>query len=364
MIKENALVEKRNIFNEIKLNEMSLQELRFFSIYLSKINARDLSTRVVSFSVESFRQIMEIGQAKISHLKETTDNLLCKIVSIPLEDGGYESFQLFKRCKVYRNKAYNNEWWIDIDAHDQALGLLFDFKTNYFKYKLWNILRLKSVNQFRMYELLKQYENIGCKTITVSKLREYLNIEPNEYLRWERFRIKVLDSCQKALEEHTDIKYTYETIKQGQGGKITALKFFIEGNEGYKAPLTFDEFVSTSLNISAKSDLSEKSQYTLGYCREAKEESEELFYNYKNETLSSFADACEKEFNEEQMQVLYNYLIKIIPGSGDMFVDRYDFLKKHYDNMCCRDKDLKLGKINNRFKYLSAILENEYKSRI
>ena len=45
----------------------------------------------------------------------------------------------------------------EIDAHDRALPLMFDFKNKYFKYELWNALRLKSPNQVRMYEILKQW---------------------------------------------------------------------------------------------------------------------------------------------------------------------------------------------------------------
>lgn len=33
---ETAIVEKRNVLNELRSNNMNLQELRFFSIYLAK----------------------------------------------------------------------------------------------------------------------------------------------------------------------------------------------------------------------------------------------------------------------------------------------------------------------------------------
>lgn len=44
---ENAIVSKRNVLNELRSNNMTVQELRFFSIYLSKINPWDISTRAV-----------------------------------------------------------------------------------------------------------------------------------------------------------------------------------------------------------------------------------------------------------------------------------------------------------------------------
>ena len=67
-IDKNNLIEKRNVLNEIRKNSMSLQELRFFSIYLSKINARDVSTRQVFFPLEDFQRIMEFGRLNIQQL--------------------------------------------------------------------------------------------------------------------------------------------------------------------------------------------------------------------------------------------------------------------------------------------------------
>lgn len=56
-IKKSNLIEKRNILNEVRQNNMTLQEIRFFSIYLSKINARDLSTRTVTFPLQDFQKL-------------------------------------------------------------------------------------------------------------------------------------------------------------------------------------------------------------------------------------------------------------------------------------------------------------------
>lgn len=48
------IVEKSNSLNELRLNGMTLQQLRFFSIYLAKINARNIDTRKVIFKLEEF----------------------------------------------------------------------------------------------------------------------------------------------------------------------------------------------------------------------------------------------------------------------------------------------------------------------
>ena len=78
---KKAIVQKRNILNELRSNNMTLQELRFFSIYLSKINPRDVSTRVVRFPLSDFQKIMELGtDMNISHFKLTVRRILQQIV--------------------------------------------------------------------------------------------------------------------------------------------------------------------------------------------------------------------------------------------------------------------------------------------
>jgi len=68
-----------------------------------------------------------------------TKDLLRQVVSVPNEKDGYSQFQLFKECRVDKNE--NNELYVEIDAHDKALPLMFEFKEKYFTYELWNALR-------------------------------------------------------------------------------------------------------------------------------------------------------------------------------------------------------------------------------
>ena len=120
------LVEKRNILTELRSNTMSLQELRFLSIYLAKINARDSSTRVVRFEISEFQHIMELGRLNIDHLQKATNSLLSKVINIPKDNGGYTGFTLFQQCTV--DKDDNGVWYVEINANDNALPLLFDYK--------------------------------------------------------------------------------------------------------------------------------------------------------------------------------------------------------------------------------------------
>ena len=164
-INEKNWIEKSNILNGLKAKGMKLTEIRFLAIYQSKINARNPNSREVSFTLNEFMRILDLKQVNIVQLKEIADNIICKPVHIPNEYNGFIAVPLFSKCEVRQNSK-TLEWSIHIKCSEEVMPYMFEMKKNYFKYQLWNALSLGSVNQIRMYEILKQYEKIGKRTIS------------------------------------------------------------------------------------------------------------------------------------------------------------------------------------------------------
>lgn len=344
---ETAVVSKRNVLNELRSNNMTLQELRFFSIYLSKINPQDIDTRVVRFPLEDFQKIMNLGKLNITQLKSNIDSLLTKVVHVPNENGGFSAFQLFKRCRV--NKDELDSWFVEIDAHDDALPLMFDFKEKYFKYELWNALRLKSSNQIRMYEIMKQYEFIGHHEWSVQELRELLYIGENEYsgrTGWSDFRKNILDACQAALKESTDICYTYERGKTGKGGKWLTIIFHIEKNNDYIDQLTLADFIDMQPSSQLIEDDMIEGQATFF--------EEEIEYGSE---LANFLgrNALDNEFTPEQVRVIQDFVIQAVPASD--YLERNNYLIRMVHKMNAQPN------IKNRYAYLCKMLEQDLQSQ-
>ena len=241
-VKKSNKVEKRNDLNEVRANHMTIQQLRFFAIYLSKINARDVSTRKVRFSLDEFQKIMGLGKLNINSLRDVTTSLLQQIVHVPLEGGGYKSFQLFKKCVV--NQDEYGAWFVEFDAHDDALPLFFSFKEKYFIYEVGNVLRLASSNQIRMYEVLKQRQKMKQPVrVELKKLREYLGIKESEYPEFHDFKRRVLETAKVELEAQTDIIFSYEKVKRGR--KVVAIDFFISKNDKSFPQLSIAEYIQS-----------------------------------------------------------------------------------------------------------------------
>lgn len=344
-IKENYIVKKRNVLNELRANNLTLQQLRFFSIYLSKIDPENIESRKVKFSIMDFQTIMDMKKIKIEYMKDVTNGLLSKIVNVPNERGGYSGFQLFKKCIVDTDE---NGWFIEIDAHDDALPLMFEFKNKYFTYRLWNALQLKSSNQIRMYEILKQYEKIGYRIVSLEELRGLLGIEKNEYKVYKDFRRRVLDSCQQALEENTDIKFTYEPYgSKGPGGKVISLKFTIESNGKHKDPLLLEDFIE---------------KYNLETIEEKNTD--------ENDFISFLQEACCKngseksEFSRAEMEEILSALVKVPksllpenPMSDKLEIRRFDYLKEKYIRM---NRISEKEEIKSKVSYIIAMIKKDF----
>ena len=349
-LKDTYKVTKHNALNEMRANNMTMQELRLFSVYLSKINPQDSKTRHVRFSLAEFQAIMELGRMNVAYYKKVAENLLGKVITLTTKYGGFDAFTLFSRFKLDADES--GEWHIDIIANDDAMPLLFEFKGNYFKYELWNALRLKGPNQLRLYEILKQYEKTGYRIVPILDLRHWLGINDDEYPLYSDFRRAVLEPCKKVISKNTDIAFTYESHKKGAKGKILELKFNIQKNTSHKDPLTLREFVElNSHNIVGSGQLNLNNIDS--------DDTAELLdaglITKKEDKLIFLRDAVNSEFTIKQIMILYDIVIRDMPhlSRGEMWRECYHHFMSKYNYM--KEKESK-GEIKKPFGYLKSII--------
>ena len=353
---ENAIVEKRNLLNELRNSLHTPQELRLFSIYLSRINPYDKNTRYVRFPLADFLKIMEFGRANTAQLKETTDSILSARLFTPDGNGGFENMNLFEICRIKKDKN-TNVWYFEMSATTAAIPFIFDFKDRYFKYKLWNALRLKSANQIRMYEILKQYESIGKREIEVKQLQYLLGVN---YPRWNNFKARVLDPCQAALKEITDIKYTYERGRTGQGGKWITIIFHISKNDDYIDQFTFAEYI----DIQQAEPPEHITLETKPGADQGEDEEEQRIKKYGSERIAVLAEAVNDEFTKAQLEYMDMLIRRINPpkdpnltgASATMYGNRA-FLREQYAAMNAEAEKKARKPIQDRAAYLTKMLE-------
>jgi hypothetical protein len=154
--------------------------------------------------------------------------LLKNPLTIPLGD---EKNSILKANWV--SGAIYNEGEVRFMIYPKLRPFLLEVKEKYLKYKLENILSLKSGYVIRLYEILKdwlelnaRYGNKAEKIISLKELREIMEI-PRSYV-YGMLKKRILEKAKKELSENTDIIFDYEEIKSGR--KVTHLKFFIRPN--------------------------------------------------------------------------------------------------------------------------------------
>lgn len=240
---KEKLVQQSNELYQRKIKKLPVPQHRFLAAYLQKIDRKDKGTRRVRFSLRYFVRLFDIPAeaATPRKVRKTIDSLIRILDSKPNDSGGYDVFPLFVLAGLSKDEY--GTWFIDIEANPYADDVMFGYR-KFFQYGVGNISRLKSANQIAMYELMKRWEFRGEADFPVHTLREYLGIGKDEYTGvdgWKNFRKRVLDSCQKALEDNTDIAYDYERGKTGRGGKWLSVKFRIRPNEPKVKQTTFEE---------------------------------------------------------------------------------------------------------------------------
>jgi len=348
-------VNKSNALNEVRNNRMTISQIRLFTMYLSKINPKNIESREVTFKLEEYTKIMQFKQTNTTRLIKTAEDLLGLTVKYwdrtgQYSNDGLKSFvicQIFKRFKLKKNDE--KEWVVTIDCHDDVLHLMFDLQKYYFKYELWNALQLTSPNQQRMYEILKQYEYVGVREISVNDLREYLGLKPEEYPRWERFRTRVLDASQEALRNYTDIKFTWEvTGKRGKGGKINTLKFKIEKNNDYVRQPTLDDYLIEQEYAEFEDEPEEFER------PDAIDDDYEVENSCYTERINFFEEACHNEFTFNEVRTLNNKMREYL-SYNDFYnqIYCYHYLNDRYNEMLRRNEK---STIKSRFGYVKSLI--------
>ncbi len=286
--KGNEIIEIRDYLLD-QLKDLSLQEWRLLGYYLEKINPRDINTRYVRIDLDDYLEIMGLGEdANIPYLKASTKKLLLKVIDgkdPQKKNVVYSQTTLFQRCRLLSDEK--GKYYFELNAADDSLPLLFDFKDHYIKARGMNIFELDSPNQILMYFYLCKQNGLGRKSfeVPVDELRDWLGIKPDEYQRFGNFKDYVLSVCEKALKEHSELYFTYEKGKLGAHGKCETLKIHIKENK----------------KISKKTGQAQLP---------------DTVENKENEEIRKVTELCEKCFNKKINPIEFDWLRSWIKDYG------------------------------------------------
>jgi len=234
-VKENYLVSKANQLVEARYR-LTVREQRFVLLMVSTIEPKDDDLTIYRVPTEKLIEVL--GWKKEKDARRRVLNLM-----EGLED---------KKLKIRRKESWLSMRWfasledfddgsVEIEFSKKLKPYLIKLKGEFTKYRLNIVFQLHSAYSIRMYELLKQYETIGSRRVTLEDLRLHLGVEEGRYKLYGHFKDRVLLFAQGEINEKTDISFTFDEIKQGR--KVVELRFTIKPSKSKESlfPAPLDE---------------------------------------------------------------------------------------------------------------------------
>lgn len=224
-IKDNNIVSKSNTLIEAN-SRLNLVEQKIILCLASNIEPHDKDFKTYRFPIKKFHHLLELkGSTKYTELSKITKELLSKVIEIRR---GEEVIQVSWLSSATYNK---NKGIIDMRFDPLLKPFFLELSNQFTSYKLANIVKLKSTYAIRLYELLKQYEDIKERTISLENLRYYLDAM-DLYIKYGNFKQRVLIPSQAELNQKTDISFEFEEVKFGR--KVQKIKFIIRSRKEKK----------------------------------------------------------------------------------------------------------------------------------
>lgn len=309
-------------------SDLTLAEFKILDTYLGRINSHDDEHRTVKFKKGELENLLGVKQLKPQVLDDRLKHLMTT-VQIPDENSkrGFTRIALFE--KAHAEQDDYGVWEAELTCTESAKKYIFDVeKITFLRYKLKNIVNIKSRYTYIMFLYLWNNKYRGTWEIKLDELKSMLNCDNEEYCsQFKVFNDRVLKRVQKEMHEVTDIRYDYETVKRGRS--VVAVRFT------YKSKILDDI---------------DENQMTIEQWQEESREGA-----LWEETVAEF------DFTSEQIATLKEVLVCIPEHRMPQSAACYDAIElRRYHYMRIKVAELKnRPNIKNCFSYLLKMLKQD-----
>ncbi|MCW8707571.1 replication initiation protein RepM, partial [Acinetobacter baumannii] len=269
VVKDNALI---NASYNLELTEQRL-------VMLAIINARELGQGITADSkleihASDYAKLFNVSpDASYKALKDAVNNLFNRQFSYTAE------YKKTGKVGIVRSRWVSRIFYVDdlalleITFAPDVVPLITRLEEHFTKYEAKQVAHLTSKYATRLYELLIAWREVGKTPVfELQQLRKNLGVEDDEYQRMHHFKSRVLETAITQINEHTDIKATYEQHKKGR--TITGFSFKFKQKvqpkiETKRDPNTPDFFIKMTdaqrhLFANKMSEMPEMSKYSQG----------------------------------------------------------------------------------------------------
>lgn len=217
---KNLIVVKSNNLVEASY-KLTLDEMRILLLTIGKIDP----------NVQNHRPDFEFTVAEFAERFNSDEKSAYKQVQSAIDKLGgrwalVESTPKYDRKVTFLTQQiyFKAEGRFKIILHEDLIPFVSDIKSKFTKYNLKYIANFNSFHSIRLYEILAQYRSTGWRDVSLTDLKEWLQIA-DKYDRWNNLKQWVLMPAVKEINAKSDLLVDFEIIRRGRA--IVALKFTI-----------------------------------------------------------------------------------------------------------------------------------------
>ena len=207
---------------------LTLQEKKIILWLTSQIQPDDKDFKKHTLTVKEFMELMDLtGHANYKELQKITLGLIKKVLIIKEPDE-----QVTTQVSWLNSARYEEgEGFIRLSFAPEMHPFLLNLKNRFTSLDITDLMQFTSIHGIRIYELLKQYQTIGERVLSVEEIKECCGVKSKfkNYPDLERY---ILLIAQREINEKSDINIKFERIKPSR--KITGIKFIITKNKAYE----------------------------------------------------------------------------------------------------------------------------------
>jgi plasmid replication initiation protein len=229
MIKKQLVVKSNKLIQASYRLSLTEQRIILYAIAkFRKLNQHILATEKVIIDPYEFAQLYDINPKFVYvALKEATNDLFKREVTI--HDFDQNGKPIIVQTRWIWERGHSDDLnYSHIKFSPRVIGYFHDLEKTfgYFtKYSIESIASLNSIYAVRLYELLKQFQSVKYRDITITDLRNLFQFQ-DEYQILADLKKRVIDSSIKQINSSTDIRVSYTQIKRGR--TIIGFKFKID----------------------------------------------------------------------------------------------------------------------------------------
>lgn len=208
---------------------MTLQQKRVMIWLVSQIKHNDIDFKEHILSVKELAEICQLsGKSIYKQIKNITFSLVEKGIRIidVTEPNNKREIQV-----SWLSSADYYEGQVKLSFSPKLGPYLLQLKDRFTVVNALDLMQFKSVHAIRLYELLKQYQEIGKRILTIKEIKECCGVG-DKLKTYPNFEKKLVLIAQREINKKSDIHFEFERIKNSR--KIVAINFIISKNKDYE----------------------------------------------------------------------------------------------------------------------------------